>query len=102
MNRLSATTAAGTLLEASVHPRNHLAFLSQEEVNRLINRTDATLYPLIRSCALAVLNSGVSTDDSLGLFALYPDFDMEFERHPRGLKVVLKHPPAQALSLIHI
>ena len=96
MNRLSATTAAGTLLEASVHPRNHLAFLSQEEVNRLINRTDATLYPLIRSCALAVLNSGVSTDDSLGLFALYPDFDMEFERHSRGLKVVLKHPPAQA------
>ena len=96
MNRLSATTAAGTLLEASVHPRNHLAFLSQGEVNRLINRTDATLYPLIRSCALAVLNSGVSTDDSLGLFALYPDFDMEFERHSRGLKVVLKHAPAQA------
>ena len=86
MNRLSATTAAGTLLEASVHPRNHLAFLSQEEVNRLINRTDATLYPLIRNCALAVLNSGVSTDDSLGLFALYPDFDLEFERHSRGLK----------------
>ena len=96
MNRLSATTAAGTLLEASVHPRNHLAFLSQEEVNRLINRTDATLYPLIRNCALAVLNSGVSTDDSLGLFALYPDFDLEFERHSRGLKVVLKHAPAQA------
>ena len=44
--------------------------------------------PLIRSCALAVLNSGVSTDDSLGLFA-YPDFDMGFERHSRGLKVIL-------------
>lgn len=96
MNRPSAITEAITLLETSVHPRNHLAFLSQDEVDRLINRTDETLYPLIRSCALAVLNSGVATDDSLGLFAQYPDFDMEFERHPRGLKVILKHAPAQA------
>ncbi|MEK9554958.1 MAG: pyrimidine/purine nucleosidase domain-containing protein, partial [Gammaproteobacteria bacterium] len=96
MNRPSAITEAITLLETSVHPRNHLAFLSQDEVDRLINRTDETLYPLIRSCALAVLNSGVATDDSLGLFAQYPEFDMEFERHPRGLKVILKHAPAQA------
>ena len=68
----------------------------QHEVDRLINRTDETLYPLIRSCALAVLNSGVATDDSLGLFSQYPDFDMEFERHPRGLQVTLKNAPAQA------
>ena len=66
MNRPSAITEAITLLETSVHPRNHLAFLSQNEIDRLINRTDATLYPLIRSCALAVLNSGVATDDGLG------------------------------------
>jgi predicted Rossmann-fold nucleotide-binding protein len=96
MNRPNAINEAITVLETSVHPRNHLAFLSQDEIDRLINRTDATLYPLIRSCALAVLNSGVATDDSLGLFAQYPDFDMEFERHPRGLKVILKHAPAQA------
>ena len=96
MNRPSAVTEAVTLLETSIHPRNHLAFLSQHEVDRLINRTDETLYPLIRSCALAVLNSGVATDDSLGLFSQYPDFDMEFERHPRGLKVTLKNAPAQA------
>ena len=96
MNRPSAVTEAMTLLETSIHPRNHLAFLSQHEVDRLINRTDETLYPLIRSCALAVLNSGVATDDSLGLFSQYPDFDMEFERHPRGLQVTLKNAPAQA------
>ena len=96
MNWPNAIIEAFTLLETSVHPRNHLAFLSQNEIDRLINRTDAALYPLIRSCALAVLNSGVATDDGLGLFAQYPDFDMEFERHPRGLKVILKHAPAQA------
>ena len=96
MNRPSAVTEAMTLLETSIHPRNHLAFLSQHEVDRLINRTDETLYPLIRSCTLAVLNSGVATDDSLGLFSQYPGFDMEFDRHPRGLQVTLKNAPAQA------
>ena len=96
MNRPSTVTEAMTLIETSIHPQNHLAFLSQHEVDHLINRTDETLYPLIRSCALAVLNSGVATDYSLELFAQYPDFDMEFERHPRGLEVTLKNAPAQA------
>ncbi len=96
MNRPIAVNGAMTLLETSIHPRNHLAFLSQHEVDRLINRTNDTLYPLIRSCALAVLNSGISTDDSIELFAKYPDFDMEFERRPRGLQVNLKNAPAQA------
>ena len=96
MNRPSAVTEAMTLLAASIHPRNHLAFLSQYEVDRLINRTNDTLYPLIRSCALAVLNSGITTDDSIKLFAQYPDFEMEFEHHPRGLQITLKNAPAQA------
>ena len=38
----------------------------------------------------------MATDDDTGLFAEYPNFDMDFERHPRGLKVVLKNAPAQA------
>jgi predicted Rossmann-fold nucleotide-binding protein len=96
MNRPSAIIEAARILETSVHPRNHLAFLSQDETNRLINHTDEGLYPLIRNCALAVLNGGVATDDSLGLFAQYPEFTIEFERHPRGLKVILKNAPAQA------
>ncbi len=96
MNRPSAVTEAMTLLETSIHPRNHLAFLSQHEVDLLINRTEKNLYPLIRSCALAVLNSGIATDDSLELFSQYPDFDMEFGCHPRGLQVTLKNAPAQA------
>ena len=96
MNRPSAIVETARILETSVHPRNHLAFLSQDETNRLINHTDEGLYPLIRNCVLAVLNSGVAIDDSLGLFAQYPEFTVEFERHPRGLKVILKNAPAQA------
>ena len=96
MNRPSAITEAAKILETSVYPRNRLAFLSQDETHRLINHADEGLYPLIRNCVLAVLNSGVATDDSVGLFAQYPDFDIEFERHPRGLKLILKNAPAQA------
>lgn len=94
MNRPSAIIEAARILETSVHPRNHLAFLSQDETDRLIHHTDEGLYPLIRNCVLAVLNGGVATNNSLGLFAQYPEFMIEFERHPRGLKVILKtHPP---------
>ena len=57
MNWPNAIIEAITLLETSVHPRNHLAFLSQDEVDRLINRTDETLYPLIRSCAFTTPHS---------------------------------------------
>tara|TARA_B100001093_G_scaffold367311_1_gene352189 strand:+ start:834 stop:2231 length:1398 start_codon:yes stop_codon:yes gene_type:complete len=96
MSRSRAITEAGTFPETSIFPINHLAFLSQNEIGQLIDRTDRTLYPLIRSCTLAVLSSGVATDNARGLFADYPNFDMEFERHPRGLKLVLKNAPAQA------
>ena len=96
MNRLSAVTEAMTLLETSIHPQNHLAFLSQHEVDRLINRTDETSYPLIRSCALAVLNSGVATDDSLDYSCNIQTLTWRFEHHPRGLQVTLKNAPAQA------
>ena len=67
-----------TILETAVHPRNHLAFLSQAEIDRLIDRNANGLYPLIRSCALAILNSGVNTDDSVGLFAQHQHFDLTF------------------------
>ena len=96
MNRSRTITEVDTVAEISVFPINHLAFLGQDEIGRLIDRIDRTLYPLIRSCSLAVLSSGKATDDGLGLFAKYPDFDLEFERHPRGLKVILKNAPAKA------
>ena len=96
MSRSRAIIKVDTVPESSVFPYNHLAFLSQNEISRLIDRTDRMLYPLIRSCSLAVLSSGMATDHDTCLSAEYPNFDMDFERHPRGLKVVLKNAPAQA------
>lgn len=96
MNATERATAAYTIVETSVHPRNHLAFLSQREVDGLIYHSDQGLYPLIRSCALAVLNSGLDSDDSLALFSQFSDFNLSFERHPRGLKLTLHNAPAHA------
>lgn len=96
MSETQTASTAYTLVETSVHPRNHLAFLSQHEVDGLIHRSADGLYPLIRNCALAVLNSGSDTDDSLALFQTHANFDLRFERHPRGLRLTLLNAPAGA------
>lgn len=96
MRNTTPTNGPYTIVETSVHPRNHLAFLSQREVDGLIYHSDQGLYPLIRNCALAVLNSGLDSDDSLALFAQFSNFELTFERHPRGLKLTLHHAPAHA------
>jgi len=96
MRNTEPASMTHTIVETSVHPRNHLAFLSQREVDGLILHSDHGLYPLIRNCALAVLNSGIDADDSLALFDRFADFNLSFERHPRGLKLTLHHAPAHA------
>ena len=85
-----------TIARTAIYPRNHLAKLSQSEVNTLIDQTDQGLYPLIRKCVLAVLNSGVTSDDGAAMFARFSSFSIEFERDPRGLKLILNHAPAHA------
>ncbi len=91
-----ASIAGDTIARAAIYPRNHLAKLSQSEVNTLIDQTDQGLYPLIRKCVLAVLNSGVNSDDGAAMFARFAQFSIEFERDPRGLKLILNHAPAHA------
>ncbi len=87
---------------AAVHAKAHLAFLSHDEIDRLIHQSDRGLYPLIRNCALAVLNSGTDSDDSLALFAKHPDFEIEFNRHPRGLQLLLHNAPKSAFVDDHL
>jgi hypothetical protein len=43
-----------------------------------------------------VLNSGVTSDDGAAMFARFSAFSIEFERDPRGLKLILNHAPAHA------
>ena len=45
---------------------------------------------------LAVLNSGITSDDSVAMFSEFADFEIKFDRHPRGIKLELIEAPAQA------
>jgi pyrimidine/purine-5'-nucleotide nucleosidase len=70
--------------------------LSRNEVKRLRDATQGGLHALLRRCALAVLTSGSETDDALGIFSRYPDFDIQVLQQDRGVKLELSNAPAAA------
>jgi predicted Rossmann-fold nucleotide-binding protein len=83
-------------VDAEVWPEGSLEVLSQHEVDLLKSRGAGGLYPLLRRCMLAVLNSGSESDDAKALSQTYCDFDVGFIQQDRGLKVSLKNAPAAA------
>jgi predicted Rossmann-fold nucleotide-binding protein len=83
-------------IDAEFWPEGNLEVLSQFEVDQLKSSGSGGLYPLLRRCMLAVLNSGSDSDDARGLLETYRDFEVGFVRHDRGLKVTLENAPAQA------
>ncbi len=83
-------------ISALVSPEGSLEILSTFEVNRLKDRSTGGLYQLFRQCALAVLNTGVETDDCKTLMEAHADFDVHLVPQPRGLKLELVNAPAHA------
>ena len=83
-------------IDAEVWPEGSLEVLSQFEVDQLKSSGEDGLYPLLRRCMLAVLNSGADNDDARALLATYKDFELGFIQHDRGLKVSLRGAPADA------
>jgi len=83
-------------VDAEVWPEGSLEVLSQIEADRLRNQGEGGLYPLLRRCMLAVLNSGGATDDTHALLNRYGNFSVGFEQQDRGLKLILKGAPATA------
>ena len=83
-------------VDAEVWPEGSLEVLSQVEVDLLRSSDEGGLYPLLRRCILAVLNSGIETDDARSVLERYQDFDVTFLHKDRGLKVSLTGAPAQA------
>ena len=65
-----------TTINALVSPEGSLEILSNHEVNRLKDRSEGGLYRLFRQCALAVLNTGIETDDCKALMESHADFDV--------------------------
>jgi len=84
------------VVHARVSPKGVLENLSQQEVEKLLDRGQGGLYPLFRQCALAVLNCGTQLDDARAIFEAYRDFDIRIVRQPWGIKLEMKHAPGSA------
>ncbi len=83
-------------VDAEIWPEGSLEVLSQDEVDLLMSRGAGGLYPLLRRCLLAVLNSGYPGDDTREMLHMYRDFEVSFVQQDRGLKVLLTNAPASA------
>jgi hypothetical protein len=84
------------VVHARVSPKGVLDNLSQQEVDKLLDRGQGGLYPLFRRCALAVLNSGTLIDDARLIFDAYKDFELRIVREPWGIKLEMQHAPGSA------
>jgi predicted Rossmann-fold nucleotide-binding protein len=83
-------------IDAEIWPEGSLEVLSQFEVEQLQSSGTGGLYPLLRRCMLAVLNSDSHTDDARVLLRRFRDFEVGFIRRDRGLKLTLRNAPGRA------
>jgi predicted Rossmann-fold nucleotide-binding protein len=79
-----------------ISPRGSLDQLSQLEVERLKQGAKSDLYQLYRNCSLAVLASGIISDNSEELFRRYESFSINILQRERGILIELINPPIQA------
>ncbi|WP_353154819.1 nucleotide 5'-monophosphate nucleosidase PpnN [Herminiimonas fonticola] len=84
------------VVDTQLSPEGRLDILSKAEVQRLLDTRNGGLYQLFRNCALAVLNSGSSTDDGKELLERYQSFDINIIQRERGIKLDIKGAPASA------
>lgn len=79
-----------------VSPEASLELLSPSEVDQLVQQTDAELLDTFRRCALAVLNTGNTNDNTAEIMEEFADFDIRFIGQARGIKLELLNAPASA------
>ncbi|EQD37435.1 decarboxylase family protein, partial [mine drainage metagenome] len=84
------------VVSARISPSGGLDVLSRNEVAMLRDVSASGLHGLLRRCALAVLTSGSESDDPRSTLERYPDFDIQVLQQDRGMKLELRHAPAQA------
>ncbi|MBS7664367.1 LOG family protein [Pseudomonas lalucatii] len=81
---------------ASVSPKGSLETLSQREVQQLRETGCGSVYALFRQCALAILNTGSSSDNAKTILEAYPDFEVRIHQQDRGIRLELLNAPADA------
>lgn len=84
------------VIDARVSPVGRLALLSKAEVAKLLDASKGGLYTLLRSCSLAVLNSGSTLDDGKELLERYQSFDIRVIQQEKGIKLEVLNAPAHA------
>jgi len=77
-------------------PEGALEVLSQHEVNRLRSTGEGGHHELLRRCALAILNSGSTTDDTREVLEQHRSFDISIVQQDRGVKLGLRDAPPGA------
>ena len=83
-------------VSARINPEAGMEVLSKAEVSRLTAATTGDLYALFRRCTLAVLTTGIESDDARAVLARHPDFDVRVVQQDRGVKLDLINAPAQS------
>jgi predicted Rossmann-fold nucleotide-binding protein len=84
------------LVDARVSPLGSLENLSQREVQQLLTAGHGGVYDLFRRCALAVLSSGLESDDVRAIFDRYKDFEIRLGRQAWGIKLEVRNAPSSA------
>lgn len=83
-------------MNVKISPRGSLEQLSQLEAEQLQQHANSHLYRLFRKCSLAVLCSGIETDDGQTILTAYQSFDINVLIRERGVQLELINPPEQA------
>lgn len=81
---------------ATVSPESSLEVLSALEVDALMLLENSEAYRLFKRCALAVLNTDSTIDDTNEVLDIFHDFDIKFIRQARGIKLQVENAPATA------
>lgn len=83
-------------IDVVISPIDGMDVLSKVEVNRLLDTSQGGLYSTFRNCSLAVLNSGVPSDDCKQLLDKYASFEIRVIQVERGIKLQLIGAPEYA------
>ena len=83
-------------IDVVISPIDGMDVLSKVEVNRLLDTSQGGLYSTFLNCSLAVLNSGMATDDGKQLLDRYASFDIRVIQVERGIKLQLTGAPEYA------
>ena len=84
------------MVDAIITPKGQLDLLSKSEIALLHSSGDNEARAVFRNCALAVLSTGVNSDDGHQLLALHKDFKIDVISSPRGVKLSVQNAPEHA------